>query len=109
MSKKTPLKFHPNMSYKTWTNMSYKTWPNTFEMWQKVTTLSKSEQATIVLLEALDGNIKAEKAVENINAHNINNDNGMNYLIEKLNYVFKSKKNDDVYLDYSKFIKFNKP
>ena len=63
----------------------------------------------LFLLEALDGNIKAEKAVENITAHNINNDTGMNYLIEKLNYVFKSKKNDDVYLDYSKFIKFNKP
>ena len=58
MSKKTPSKFHPNMSYKTWTNK--------LEMWQKVTTLPKSEQAILVLLEALDGNIKAEKAVENI-------------------------------------------
>ena len=40
--------------------MSYKTWTNKLEMWQKVTTLPKSEQAILVLLEALDGNIKAE-------------------------------------------------
>ena len=97
MSKKTPPKFHPNMSYKTWTNK--------LEMWQKVTTLPKSEQAITVLLEAFDGNIKAEMAVENITAHDINNDNGLNFLIEKLNYVFKGEKIDDAYLAYSKFIK----
>ena len=97
MSKKTPPKFHPNMSYKTWTNK--------LEMWQKVTTLPKSEQAITVLLEAFDGNIKAEMVVENITAHDINNDNGINFLIEKLNYVFKSEKIDDAYLAYSKFIK----
>ena len=97
MSKKTPPKFHPNMSYKTWTNK--------LEMWQKVTTLPKSEQAITVLLEAFDGNIKAEMVVENITAHDINNDNGINVLIEKLNYVFKGEKIDDAYLAYSKFIK----
>ena len=63
MSKKTPPKFHSNMSYKTWTNK--------LEMWQKVTTLLKPEHGIVVLLEALDGNVKAEKAVENITAHDI--------------------------------------
>ena len=101
MSKKTLSKFHPNMSYKMWTNK--------LEMWQKVTTLPKSEQAILVLLEALDGNIKAEKAVENITVHDINNYNGINFLIEKLNYIFKSEKIDDAYVAYSKFIKFDKP
>ena len=75
MSKKTPPKFHYNMSYKTRTNK--------LEMWQKATKLPKSAQAIIVLLEALDGNVKAEKAVENVTAHGINNDNGMNFLTEK--------------------------
>ena len=76
-------------------------------MWQKVTTLPKSEQAILVLLETFDGNIKAEKAVENVTAHDKNSDNGMNFL--KLNNVFKSGKIDGAYLAYSKFIKFDKP
>ena len=49
----------------------------------KVFTLPKSEQAIIVLLEALDGNIKVEKAVENITAHDINNDNGIELHFQK--------------------------
>ena len=101
MSKKTPSKFHPNMSCKTWTNK--------LEMWQKVTTLPKAEQALIVLLEVLDGNIKAEKAVENITVHDINNSNGINFLNEKLNHIFKSEKIDDAYVAYSKYIKCDKP
>lgn len=68
MSKKTPPKFHSNMSYKTWTNK--------LEMCKIWTRLPKSEQATIVLL---DENVQAEKAVENITANDISNDNGMNF------------------------------
>ena len=68
MSKKTPPKFHSNMSYKTWTNK--------LEMCQIWTTLPKSEQAIIVLL---DGNVQAEKAVENITANDMSNDNSMDY------------------------------
>ena len=101
MSKKTPPKFHSNIFYKTWTNKH--------EMWQKVTTLSKSQQAIIALLEALDGNVKAEKAVKNVTAHDTNNDNGVNFLNKKLNSVFKSEKIDNAYLAYSKFIKSDKP
>ena len=63
--------------------MSYKTLTNKPEMWQKVFTLPKSEQAIIVLLEPLDGNIKVEKAVENITAHDINNDNGIELHFQK--------------------------
>ena len=45
-------------------------------MCQIWTTLPKSEQAIIVLL---DKNVQAEKAVENITANDISNDNGMNF------------------------------
>ena len=54
----------------------------------------------ILLLEVLGGNVEAEKIVENIITYDIYKDNGMNILIEKLNYVFKSKKIDDLFKIY---------
>ena len=54
----------------------------------------------IVLLEVLGGNVEAEKVVENIIAYDIYKDNGMNILIEKLNYVFKSKTIDNLFKIY---------
>ena len=55
----------------------------------------------IVLLELLEGNAKAEKTVSELTATDINNENGMKLLIEKLDKVFESDKKDEAYLVYS--------
>ena len=55
MSKKSPPKFKDGVSYVSWKNK--------IEMWALVTSIPKKEQAIVVLLEALDENVKAEKAV----------------------------------------------
>ena len=44
-------------------DIAYKTWKNKPSMWTLVTNVPKKEQAIVVLLEALEGNQKAEKAV----------------------------------------------
>ena len=64
MSKKSPPKFKGATSYTSWKNK--------IEMWALVTSIPKKEQAIVVLLEALDENIKAEKAVSELTASNLN-------------------------------------
>ena len=98
MSKKTPPKFLKGMSYKTWKNKN--------DMWKIVTAVPKEQQAIIVLLESLEGNIKAEKAVSELTASDVNDENGMKALIEKLDKVLESDKIDEAYLVYSRFINF---
>ena len=58
MSKKSPPKFKDGVSY-----VSSK---NKIEIWALVTSIPKKEQAIVVLLEALDENVKAEKAVSEL-------------------------------------------
>ena len=43
-----------------------------------------------------------------LTATDVNNENGMKLLIEKLNEVFQSEKIDEAYLVYSRFIIFHK-
>ena len=43
-------------------------------MWQLVTSTDEKEQAIVVLLESLDGNTKAEKAVSEFTAIKLNSD-----------------------------------
>ena len=63
--------------------MSYKTWKNKTDMWKIVTAIPKEQQAIIVLLESLEGNFKAEKAVSELTSIDVNNENKMKLLIEK--------------------------
>ena len=70
-------------------------------IWKIVTGIPKEQQAIIVLLELPEGNAKAEKAVSELTATDINNENGMKLLIEKLDKVFESDKKDEAYLVYS--------
>ena len=88
--------------------MSYKVWKNKLEMWQLVTSVPKNQQAIIVPLEALENNVKAEKAVDQITAAELNADTGMNTLLSKLDKVFQSETIDEVYNIYSCFIDFNR-
>ena len=100
MSKKSPPKFKNGTSHTSWKNK--------IEMWALVTSIPKREQAIVVLLEALDENIKAEKAVSELTASNLNVDTGLKLLLDKLDLTFKAGKVDDAYSAYSNFNVFVK-
>ena len=100
MSKKTPPKFIEGMSYKAWKNK--------ITMWKIVTTVPKKEQAIVILLDSLEGNAKAEKAVSELTATDLNNDDGIDILFQKLDRVFESERIDEAYNVYSNFIRFQK-
>ena len=65
-------------------------------MWQLLISTDKKEQAIVVLLESLD-NTKAEKAVTEFTATELNSDAGMELLIAKLDSVFQSKTLEEAY------------
>ena len=96
--KKTPPKFTTESPYKT-----YKV-----QMWQIVTSVEENQQAIILLLESLEGNPKAEKAVSDLTATDLNTDQGMNLLFEKLDKVFQSETIDETYSTYSAFVSFKR-
>ena len=98
-SEKTPPKFNERMLYSAWRNK--------VKMWEIVTSIDKKERAIIVLLDTLEGNVKAEKAVQDLRAEELNTTDGMNILLNKL-VVFKNEKADEAYNAYSKFITFQK-
>ena len=77
------------------------------KMWEIVTSVDKKERAIIVLLDALERNVKAQKAAQDLRAEKLNMTDGMNILLNKLE-VFKSEKVDEAYNAYSKFITFQK-
>ena len=70
--KQTPPVFADNMLY----NMR----KNKIEMWKLVTSVEAKEQGIVVLLDSLDGNAKAEKAVSELTAAELNVENGLNLL-----------------------------
>ena len=78
-------------------------------MWKLVTSVLAKEQGIVVLLDSLEGNAKAEKAVCDLTATNLHTDEGLKTLFDKLDIVFKSEKVDEAYDAYSKFISFQKP
>ena len=98
-SKKTPPKFNEKMSYSAWKNK--------IKMWEIVTSVDQKERAIIILFDALEGNVKAEKAVQDLRAEELNTKDGMNILLNKLDVVFKSETVDEADV-YSKFITFQK-
>ena len=100
MSKKTLPKFLEGMPYKTWKNK--------IDMWKIVTAVPKEQQAITLLLESLEDNNKAEKAKSELTASDVNDENGMKVLIEKLDKVFESDKINEAYLVYARFINFQK-
>ena len=50
---------------------------NKLSMWTLVTNVPKKEQAIVVLFEALEGNQKAEKAVSDLTATQLNVDDDL--------------------------------
>ena len=72
--------------------MSYSAWINTVKMWEIVTSVDKKERVIIVLLVALERNVKPEKAVQDSRAEELNMTDGMNIFLNKLDVVLKVKK-----------------
>ena len=95
MSKKSPPKCKDGTSYTSW--------KNEIEMWVLVTSILKKEQAIVVLLEALDENIKEEKAVSELTASDQNVDTVLKLMLDKLDLTFEAEKVDDAYSTYSNF------
>ena len=60
-------------------------------MWQLVTSVPKNEQAITVWLESLGSNVKVEKATDQFTATDLNADDGMKTLLNKLHNVFQSE------------------
>ena len=56
------------------TETPYKTWKNNVQMWQIEASVEKNQQAIIIFLESLEGNLKAGKAVSDLTATDLNID-----------------------------------
>nr|CAB3262901.1 uncharacterized protein LOC100184952 [Phallusia mammillata] len=100
MSKKVPPKFCDGTPYSFWKNK--------VEMWQLVTPVPKKEQAIVVVLEAFEGNTKAERAVSELSTEHLHHDNGMLRLFAHMDTAFKTEKVDEAYTAYTNFTQFSK-
>ena len=97
--KSTPPRFRNDVPYKVWKNK--------FSMWTcGINCLW--EQAIIVLLESLDGSHKAERAVADLTADELNKDDELKILLEKLDVSFQADKIDDAYRTYVDFNSYMK-
>ena len=90
--KRTPPVFHEDMLYKTWKNK--------LNMWQVITSVAKKEQSISILLDLLEGNAKAEKAVADIKAGERNNDDGVKVIKDKLDRILLEESADEAYKVY---------
>ena len=77
-------------------------------MWKLLTSVEAKEQGIVVFLDSLDGNAEAEKAVSELTAAELNVENGLNLLLEKLGKAFQEEITDEAYNVYSSFINLSK-
>ena len=71
---------------------SYSEWKNKLDIWCIVCGYENKGQAIIVLLQSLNENKKAEKAVSKLKVTDLNVDDGFDKLINKLDKTFKLRK-----------------
>lgn len=89
--------------------MSYKAWKNKVVMWKIMTPVPTQKQANIILLDSLEGNVTAERAVsEQLTATDLKNVDGLDVLFQKFDKTFKSDKIDEAYSVYKNVAKFQK-
>ena len=62
-----------------------------------MTSVEAKQQGIDVLLDSLDGNAKAEKDVSELTAAELNIENRLNLLLEKLDKVFQEETIDEAY------------
>ena len=77
-------------------------------MWKLLTSIQAKEPGIVRLLESIDGNAKTKKAVSELTAAELNVENGLNLLLEKLDKVFQEETIDEAYNIYSSFINLSK-
>ena len=77
-------------------------------MWRTVCGYARKEQAIIVLLQSLNKNKKTEKAVPKLTVIDLNVDESLEKLAEKLNATFKTEKKQELYNIYKDFSKFQR-
>ena len=85
---------------------SFTKWKNRLRMWRVVCGSAKKEQAIIVLLQSLNENKKAEKAGSKLTVTDLNVDDGLEKLLERLDSTFKlekTQKSNNVYKDFNTF------
>ena len=73
-------------------------------MWRIVCGYEIKEQAIMVLLQSLNENKKAEKAVSKLKVTDLNVDDGFGKLIGKLDETIKTEKTQESYNVYVEFI-----
>ena len=87
---------------------SYTEWKNELLMRTLVCGYVKKEQGIIVLLQSLSENQKAKKAVSTLTSTDLNKDDGLNILLNKLDELFKTEQTQDSYYTYTKFNNFSR-
>ena len=86
-------------------DLPYEQWRTEIEMWQLVTDMKAEKQALAVTL-SLRGQAKAI-ALE-LEKARLNSEEGMGYLLQELDKVFKRNENDILYHKYREFEKFQR-
>ena len=86
-------------------DLPYEQWRTEIEMWQLVTDMKAEKQALAVTL-SLRGQAKAI-ALE-LEKERLNSEEGMGYLLQELDKVFKRNENDILYHKYREFEKFQR-
>nr|CAB3262905.1 uncharacterized protein LOC100184952 [Phallusia mammillata] len=84
---------------------AYSSWRNKVEMWQLVTAVPRKEQA-ILVVESLEGNAKADRAVSVLRTNFLHHENGMERLLTHMDAVFETEKVDEAYAAYTDFSSF---
>ena len=97
-SYKIPPKFGPETNYETW--------KNEIEMWRLVTDLDRKKHALAVTL-SLTG--KAREAALELDADDLNKNDGLVRLLNALDLVFEKEVKDLSYEAYTEFDKFQIP
>ena len=82
---------HDNKNNPTKVDTPYAEWKNSLQMWRTVCGYAKKEKS-IVLLQSLNENKKPEKAVSKLTVTDLNVDDGLEKLLEKLDSTFKTEK-----------------
>ncbi|XP_078481410.1 uncharacterized protein LOC100184952 [Ciona intestinalis] len=86
----------------------YVQWRRKVSMWQLVSDVKKSEQAILINLYALEGHVKAQRAISGLAIEELHSDDGMNILLAKLDETFKSETVDEAYNAYVNFNRFSR-
>ena len=87
---------------------SYTEWKSELLMWTVVCGYFKKEQRIIVLLQSLCQNQKVKKVISTIALTDLNKDDGLNVLLDKLNEFFKTEQTQYLYYTCTKFNNFSR-